>query len=38
MPGNAAAFTFLTFYNMFTHRSLGPSDVNDILYDTEGAL
>ena len=36
MPGNTAA-TFKTFYYMFMLESSRRGDVNDVIYDSEGA-
>ena len=36
MPGNVAAATFQTFYNMFSCESSRRRDVNDVIYDAEG--
>ena len=37
MPGNTVVATFLTFYFMFTHGSVRRGDMNDVIYDAEGA-
>ena len=37
MPGDAATATFSLFYHMFMRESLRRDDVNDVIYDAEGA-
>ena len=37
MPGNAVVATFLSFYFMFTHLSVHRGNMNDAIYDAEGA-
>ena len=37
MSGISATVTFLTFYYMFTRRSLQYGDVNDVIEDAEDA-